>query len=318
MSLLDKTNLLITPNAVKVGKLYSVIPSSGLGDCTVVRNTTATRINNLGFIENVSANVPRVSYLTAGGNSFLLVEPQRTNLLLKSIDFSVGNWTKASSSIVPNNHISPDNTVNASKLIASSGTNNFIELFQLTTASQGTLLCQSYFVKKAEIGFCQITGPGSVFSGFFVNFDLNLGIVSSFFKDGLTTLIYGIEPAANGYFRIFVIANCLNTSNVTRLALNLIKTGTTGRGAAETFNGTDGLYVWGADLQVGSTLTSFIPTDSAAVTRNADVITVSPPAGTVKITTTFSDNTTQVITSIPALFTVPDGLIKQVLMQSSL
>ena len=54
MSLLDKTNLLITPNAVKAGKLYSVVPSNGTGDCVVVRNTTGTRVNSLGFIESVA------------------------------------------------------------------------------------------------------------------------------------------------------------------------------------------------------------------------------------------------------------------------
>ena len=62
MSLLDKTNLLITPNAVKSTKLYSVIPSNGTGDCTVVRNTTATRVNSSGFIESVAENVPRINY----------------------------------------------------------------------------------------------------------------------------------------------------------------------------------------------------------------------------------------------------------------
>jgi hypothetical protein len=37
-------------------------------------------------------------------------------------------------------------------------------------------------------------------------------------------------------------------------------------------NGTSGLYVWGAQLEVGSYATSYIPTTSASVTRNADVI----------------------------------------------
>jgi hypothetical protein len=37
-------------------------------------------------------------------------------------------------------------------------------------------------------------------------------------------------------------------------------------------DGTSGLYIWGAQLEVGSYPTSYIPTTSASVTRNADVI----------------------------------------------
>jgi hypothetical protein len=65
-------------------------------------------------------------------------------------------------------------------------------------------------------------------------------------------------------------------------------------------------------------LSSNIFTGSSAVTRNADVITLAPPSGTVKITTTFSDNTTQVLTSIPASYTMPEGLIKSVNFNNTL
>jgi hypothetical protein len=54
MSLLDTASLLVTPNAYKEGKLYSVIPSDGSGDMSVVRATSATRVNSEGLIEVVS------------------------------------------------------------------------------------------------------------------------------------------------------------------------------------------------------------------------------------------------------------------------
>jgi hypothetical protein len=84
MSLLDKASLICTPNAVKAGKLYSIVPSSGAGDMDVVRATTATRVNSLGLIENVALNVARLNYDTIGGCPSILVEPQRTNLILNS------------------------------------------------------------------------------------------------------------------------------------------------------------------------------------------------------------------------------------------
>lgn len=83
MSLLDKASLIVTPNAYKESKLYSVIPSNGAGDMTVVRATTARRVNASGLIESVGVNIPRIDY-TNGSCPSILVEPQRTNLIFPS------------------------------------------------------------------------------------------------------------------------------------------------------------------------------------------------------------------------------------------
>ena len=82
MSLLTQASLVLTPNAYKANKLYSIIPSSGSGDMTTTRATTATRINSSGLVENVATGIPRVDY--TGGFANILLEPQRTNRLLNS------------------------------------------------------------------------------------------------------------------------------------------------------------------------------------------------------------------------------------------
>jgi len=82
MSLLTQASLVLTPNAYKANKLYSIIPSSGSGDMTTTRATTATRVNSSGLVENVATGIPRVDY--TGGFANILLEPQRTNRLLNS------------------------------------------------------------------------------------------------------------------------------------------------------------------------------------------------------------------------------------------
>ena len=57
MSLLSQASLVVTPNGYKEGKLYSVIPSDGSGDMSVVRATTATRVNTSGLVELVPYNL---------------------------------------------------------------------------------------------------------------------------------------------------------------------------------------------------------------------------------------------------------------------
>ena len=81
-TLFDSASLVITPNGVKTSKLYSIKPSDGTGDLTVVRNTSATRIDENGNIVNVPANVARIDY--SNGSPAILVEPQRTNLVYPS------------------------------------------------------------------------------------------------------------------------------------------------------------------------------------------------------------------------------------------
>ena len=75
-------SLLIVPARFKTGKLYSQIPTSGAGDFTVTRNTTATRINDAGALESVASGIPRLDYSVSGfvtGCPALLVEPAATN-----------------------------------------------------------------------------------------------------------------------------------------------------------------------------------------------------------------------------------------------
>jgi hypothetical protein len=83
MSLFEDASLIVTPNAVKAGKLYSIKPTDGSGDLSVVRATSATRANANGLIETVGANIPRLDY-SNGSCPSILVEPQRTNLVFPS------------------------------------------------------------------------------------------------------------------------------------------------------------------------------------------------------------------------------------------
>jgi hypothetical protein len=95
-------SLLIVPYRSKTGKLYSQIPTSGAGDFTVTRNTTATRFNSAGLIESVASGIPRLDYFTSGGTAgcpALLVEPAATNLALQSEAFNVsGTWVGSANS----------------------------------------------------------------------------------------------------------------------------------------------------------------------------------------------------------------------------
>ena len=108
-------SLAMIPQAYKSGKVYSQLPVSGGGDFDFTRAGSATRVDKDGFIEEVGANVPRLDY-SDGGCPSLLLEPTRSNLLSYSEDFSDAWWEKTTTTVISNNAISPNGTLNATKL----------------------------------------------------------------------------------------------------------------------------------------------------------------------------------------------------------
>ena len=55
--LIDQASLLMVPSATKEGKLYSQLPTDGSGDFTFTRATSATRVNEEGYIEKGYENL---------------------------------------------------------------------------------------------------------------------------------------------------------------------------------------------------------------------------------------------------------------------
>ena len=81
-TLFSNASYIISPNGYKTSKIYALKPDNGSGDLDMVRNTTATRINEYGVREVVSANRVRIDY--SNGKPCFLIEPQRTNLVYPS------------------------------------------------------------------------------------------------------------------------------------------------------------------------------------------------------------------------------------------
>ena len=96
-------SLALIPTGFKAGKVYSVLPESGVGDFTFTRASEATRINSAGLLEVEATGVPRLEYPlidgVVNGCPSLLLEPQATNLITYPISFGNPYWTKSGATI---------------------------------------------------------------------------------------------------------------------------------------------------------------------------------------------------------------------------
>jgi len=194
---------------------------------------TATRINSSGFIENVAANTPRFDFTlnTGGACKGLLIEEQRSNLLLQSENFSAINWGKSAGvSVNTDAVLAPNNTQTADEIVFS-GANLVINQFPVVI---GLTISASIYL-RGTAGQTILLSCG-----------------------GTSTLV-----TLSNVWQRFVI------QNITYVSGAPIQLSTFGGATART------IYVWGAQLESGSFATSYIPTVTSQVTRNADVATIT-------------------------------------------
>jgi hypothetical protein len=254
MSLFESASLVVTPNGTKASKLYAIKPTDGSGDLTVTRATSATRVNANGVIETVASNVPRIDY-SGGGCPSILVEGQRTNLVLYSQQFDNAYWGQFLCTITANDAISPDGTQNADKIVSTLANSNNVVFRNNITGISGGSQTISFFAKAgtSSTARLQIFDLTNVFSS---EYNLTNGTTANTTAGATATIkLYG-----NGWYSCTLTATTLAANHFFDFG---IKSTAVGQFA----------YIYGAQFEsLANYATSYIPTTTASVTRNADVI----------------------------------------------
>jgi hypothetical protein len=237
------------------------------GRITFTRNSTATYVGANGLIQTAQRNAPRFDHDPITGESLgLLIEEQRTNYVSYSENFNTWWITGAIGSVTANSTTSPDGNNNGTLLVNTNPSP--ITVNGQTTYYGGQIYRSSFtgpdtgshtwslFAKAKE---CEIIAPianttGGAKQAFF---DLSNGTI--FFAPSDTTCV--IEPYPNGWYKCSITYDQGSSVSYTYNIQIFSKTEITG---------SDGMYIWGAQLEKGSFPTSYIPTSASYVTRAAD------------------------------------------------
>lgn len=237
---------------------------------TFTRASSATRFNSSGTLGLVSTDGPRFDFdpVTLHPRG-LLIEEQRTNLLVRSEEWNTLPWTNGTNTVTANTSTSPSGATNADTFTATA-TGVGSAARQDGTGVVSTPYTWSAFLKAGTASF----GVISPFDGVDGNrrwFDLTTGTVggSAVIGAGLISPSAAIENAQSGWFR-----GSVSATTRSRATLAFFGSFADANSSVTLTNGRTGL-VWGAQLEAGAFPTSYIPTTTASATRAADVASMT-------------------------------------------
>ncbi len=197
-----------------------------------------------------------------------MLEPTSTNLITYSQDFNDASWNFDSQQSyltrTANAALSPSGNNDATKLISNNITKSPSTAYIASSTSASSPYTASVFAKKGEYDYL-VMSVGSYASGFWGSFNLSNGTVDTQPTEANTSA--SIESYGNGWYR------CLITTTTTSgLEICLVSPSVDGGITSLYTSTTNGIYVWGGQLEALSYATSYVPAHGSTVTRATETL----------------------------------------------
>ena len=225
---------------------------------TFTRASVATYVGKDGLIKTAGENEPRFDHDSITGESLgLLIEEERTNLFEYSGDFTNADWAKFDVSISSNSIIAPDGSTNSYTI--TEGTANSQHNITDTTTVTGTKTFSVYAKLASGSRLLRIVDYNATDGAVTARFDLSNGTIDAGSDSSAV-----IKDCGNGWYRCSITTTTTVESNY---YISLCQSDST---FTYTGDGSSSFYIFGAQLEVGSFPTSYIPTSGSTVTREKE------------------------------------------------
>jgi hypothetical protein len=245
---------------------------------TFMRASIGRVPNRLGVLSASPPNTGRWRFNPVSGLcEGLLIEPQRTNLLLRSEEFDDAAWTKTSLTVTANSTSAPDGTM-AADTLAATGAGGTVAQAVTITAGRGIALSVHARPNASSWLTLRLSDGTNTVEAWF---NLAAGAAGSNTPGGGTCVFSAarIEPMGAGWMRA-----SLEVTTNTSTAFTATIAPTASDGAAPASG--NSIDAWGAQLEAEAALnspTSYIPTAGSTVTRSADNLLLPVTSGQVPL-----------------------------------
>ena len=220
---------------------------------------------------NHSNNTPRIEYNADGTVKGLLIEEARTNLVTTS-----SGWNTGATNVSFGGYTTAPDGTNTGSLFITDATGNYsTNLGTVTTSSTNQFVTFSVFFKKELARYATFKINKSSFDGRFW-YDFDTGNTGFRTHPSFENRTFSVEDYPNGWKRMSISFSSSNISGVFNLNVapsNDEPYATYNRNI--TGDGTQGVYFWGAQGELASFPTSYIPTTGSTATRAADVASIA-------------------------------------------
>jgi hypothetical protein len=184
-------------------------------------------------------------------------------------------WVKVECTVTANTVAAPDGTTTAETLLETTA-NQYHAVYQLPALAVNQTYCISAYVKKNTRKYAAIGLGFNASNGLVIQVDLDAGTIafSGSVGTGYSIVSSAISSVGSGWYRVSAVVTNGTNAGVFTLGSGGATLWTANTFQGNTFVGTtsDGIYVWGAQVEQRSSLTAYTATTTQAITNYIPVL----------------------------------------------